>query len=846
MIKRIILADPAIKKIGGHYYEYAKSIEAALKEQGVELVVIGNKRLSKDLEASNVFPCFDYEFWDGFRPVPSGFMHTLTEFLLTKGLKYATRRFYSSKSFTNEFKSRRSLGYAYGKLAYRAPLRLLQILEERFGIEGTAVKSTREARVRIAQERYRKSMQKELVPLLKRLNFGSGDLLFLPTSSENELIACRSLLNSSSAFKSAKLAFLFRRPMFFRYPGQDVDAAWDYQNKGELVQNLKEVSSYPNMYFFTDTEQLTQHYNSINGAKFHTLPIPHTRAQDITKTGIPKLPDRFHVTYVGDARTEKGYHFIPDIAEKSIERRLTKPAPYFSLQSNFNIDAGEPEVVIAKARLKAMPSEHIRLFDSALSSELYWSLLASGDVTLLLYDHDLYRERSSGIVTESLSVGVPVIAPSGSWLSDQFEAPTRLHREQLAASCRPVVSFGFAPYEFEDLLQAVQSGLIKTLHRVKRRSLILRRLLVEGLTQAYEDTIARNAMLNIGRDITHQKLQENAFATVDEAILSSRMGTDYKHPSLPRTQEGKIDFDALIVGHIDFENIDLNGLPVDRICPGIVEDEIDLLGSEFQFRGLGIDWRTLGLPGSNFAKILDALVVKCIDHDGPSILEKRRLKCLGDKNERLYLAWEKRSKEFDIEALCRYTHAYLFEHSGLTVPSNTFVTTTIDISKYTEKKNLHFGSLTFNLCDFGLRGDEILEVIVEQFDLRGVLVGTLKTRLSCPIAGRLRSDQTIIWRHATEATTLKVVFFSAYNRSLMRLSNLKLNLLEDAELRGDRPLSSVGLTFGSIEEVPFLLSEISAYKDWYRTTATVYGNEYIKFHSAANYVSELLKVVDDQ
>jgi hypothetical protein len=262
-------------------------------------------------------------------------------------------------------------------------------------------------------------------------------------------------------------------------------------------------------------------------------------------------------------------------------------------------------------------------------------------------------------------------------------------------------------------------------------------------------------------------------------------------------------------------------------------------------RGLGIDWTTLGLPGSNFTKLLDALVVKYINHDGPSVPERKRLKCLGDKNERLYQAWEKRGEQFEIESLCRHSHPHLFDDSGLSVPSNTFVTTSIDISKYTKVQDIHFGSLELNLCGLEFRESDILEVKLEQYDRRGGILGTSLTRFSCPAAGRFGSDQTIVWRHSKDAVILKVIVFSSYNKSSMRISDLRLTLLEDVELRGDRPISSVGLTFGSSEEVPSLLSELSEYKDWYHSTAKAFGNEYINFHSARNYVSELLKVVDD-
>jgi len=90
------------------------------------------------------------------------------------------------------------------------------------------------------------------------------------------------------------------------------------------------------------------------------------------------------------------------------------------VQCNYNIPGGEPKVAIARAQLEALPAQHIELYKNPLTSEQYRQLLLASDVCLLCYDPLNYYARSSGILVESLAVGIPVIVPGGCWLARQI------------------------------------------------------------------------------------------------------------------------------------------------------------------------------------------------------------------------------------------------------------------------------------------------------------------------------------------------------------------------------------------------------------------------------------------
>jgi len=47
---------------------------------------------------------------------------------------------------------------------------------------------------------------------------------------------------------------------------------------------------------------------------------------------------------------------------------------------------------------------------------MYWTLLSDADLVLLPYDRVAYGPRSSGILAESLALGVPALVPAGCWM----------------------------------------------------------------------------------------------------------------------------------------------------------------------------------------------------------------------------------------------------------------------------------------------------------------------------------------------------------------------------------------------------------------------------------------------
>ena len=282
--------------------------------------------------------------------------------------------------------------------------------------------------------RKRKSFGKDTCRLFEKLELGSADIVFIPTLAEPEMLALLHCFRKHKPSLRPSYHLLFRRNL---YAGREPD--FDQQDHALLpIRNafLKFHSSLSTqkVSFYTDTEELTAQYNRFKIFPFRTCPIPHTIPA--TEHEPPSRPLR--ITYLGDAREEKGYQHLPPVVQNLWPEAVEPGTVRFVFQSNYNVSPGEAAAVVARNQLSAYPSGKVQLFKEAISSEKYRDLLKSADIMLLPYREDLYYARSSGVLIESLAAGIPVVVPATSWLGKQFADPAYRYLADLAEKERTV------------------------------------------------------------------------------------------------------------------------------------------------------------------------------------------------------------------------------------------------------------------------------------------------------------------------------------------------------------------------------------------------------------------------
>jgi hypothetical protein len=497
--RKFVLIDPSIASIAGHYYEYAVHVLEAAQRAGYEPYLATHRRFAKSPHKApwKTFAVYRVGYWvnkgapglaerllaaagaarfrwrlflnysmfgllwavrDRFgdfllkQPldrthllslaalIPAAILVKLLRFLglllflpvaLLIFLGRATGRLLKAGGFPES--------YVRSLLADVADLTsfLLQLFERR-----------NQFRSWLRQYRMMRTFQADTARLVREIGAREGDVLFLPTTSALELMGLAEMLKDRDPANGPSWHLLFRRDI---YRGRETQ----YGAQDGQLNDLRQVMAVAarkigrhDVRFYTDTDELSAQHNRLGPFQFHTLPIPHTHRP--AAADGPRRP--LTLLYIGDARSEKGYHLIPNLVEDLWKDYIVTGRIRFRLQSNFNVPEGEPPIVIALQKLELLAAQApgaIELHKEAMTSERYKQFLLSGDINLLLYDPANYYARSSGILVEALSTAMPVVVPAGTWLSRQFRDPTYHYRRSLRGTIPVARTYGLGDFRWQ-------------------------------------------------------------------------------------------------------------------------------------------------------------------------------------------------------------------------------------------------------------------------------------------------------------------------------------------------------------------------------------------------------------
>lgn len=164
------------------------------------------------------------------------------------------------------------------------------------------------------------------------------------------------------------------------------------------------------MTFTCETPVLTEIYEPLVGKRPLTLPLP-------TWSGTAPAADRprrLTISFLGDARSEKGFALLPDIAALVLQSR---PDVRFVVQAVGN----DPQLVNEVAARLATHGDAVQVRLGALSGEELFAAIQASNLLLLPYDGSKYRDRGSSFFTEAKALGVPLVLPSGTCIGDEAQ-----------------------------------------------------------------------------------------------------------------------------------------------------------------------------------------------------------------------------------------------------------------------------------------------------------------------------------------------------------------------------------------------------------------------------------------
>lgn len=430
--ERFVLVDHSINGPGGHYLTYALSILDAAKLKGYETLLITGVGFHPNATIGHHYlRAYHYDFF-GNRNVPQQTRHSLTPRVLF-WIKNAWDRFLLWNAFVGPLPE-------IARLAKKAIRTVLVFLFVPQLFHMTTGRSLREARVLASTfaSRLVRRMASRIGWVLRRpaersADFAADTLSWLRTcaANENDVILFPTILfqdcnglakvvRAHPQYKECKWRLLFRRNLF---PGDR--RTYDSSTTGQYRALLAELQKFST--FFTDSTELSDQYRFAFDSVFNTLPIPHAKKY----LARASYQEPLCISYIGDARTEKGFNLLPAIVETCRQDPSLKERVKFAFQANYNVPGGEPLCVVAKSQLQLIDCEKVMLLEQPLGPQEYDRLLAQSDIGLLPYLRSNYLARSSGVLIEYLSAGIPVIVPSNTWLSAQFEKCVYAHQRTL-------------------------------------------------------------------------------------------------------------------------------------------------------------------------------------------------------------------------------------------------------------------------------------------------------------------------------------------------------------------------------------------------------------------------------
>jgi glycosyltransferase involved in cell wall biosynthesis len=442
-MKKFVVIDHSLCNLKGHHYECSVAVAEAAQRKGYQPIIIANQTLQESLTAGDIkiIPAFQVDWFNNpvhpknvesiahdlsrqTQPWQERWRHQLYLWqqdhqelrIFLEKVEGSTQRLKEwfkadlislrSVPLTNTTWGLLKILWGVTRLVAKIPLKIAGKIIDKFDQpEENFVVET-------------KSFTQTLEEILPTLELTVEDHILIHTFGIEQLEELFYFLNNHNRDILPTYHLLFRRdtedPLVINAMGMGLK---------KCLERFYQTELWPSkIRFYTDTKDLVRKHNQLSPAIFTQVPIPFRQEKlqldSLNKSGSNK--NYIHIVYLGDARSEKGYQHLPALVVDLWTDYLKPGLAKFTIQSNYNVAGGEEVILEAKLKLCQYPCSAVELIDHALEPDAYYRLLASADMVVLPYNPINYQ-RTSGVLTEALAAGKPVVVPQGSWLAEQVD-----------------------------------------------------------------------------------------------------------------------------------------------------------------------------------------------------------------------------------------------------------------------------------------------------------------------------------------------------------------------------------------------------------------------------------------
>ncbi|UAJ74200.1 glycosyltransferase [Synechocystis sp. PCC 7339] len=438
-MKKFVVIDHSLCNLQGHHYECSVAVAEAAQRKDYKPIIIANQALQESLAAGDIkiIPAFQVDWFNN--PVSANNLDSVAPDSSKQAQPWQVRWRYQLYLWQQDHQELRTfLEKVEGstqrlKEWFKADLRSLRsiplanttwgLLKILWGITRLVAKIPLKIVNKSSQSEEvfaieTKSFTQTIEEILPTLKLTAADQILIHTFGIEQLEELFYYLNNHNRDNLPTYHLLFRRdtedPLVVNAAGMGLK---------KCLENFCQTELWPSkIRFYTDTKDLVRKHNQLSPAIFTQVPIPF-RQEKLQLENFDEGVENnnfVHIVYLGDARSEKGYQHLPALVADLWTDYLKPGLAKFTIQSNYNVAGGEEVILEAKLKLCQYPRSAVELIDHALEADAYYRLLASADMVVLPYNPMNYQ-RTSGVLTEALAAGKPVVVPQGSWLAEQVD-----------------------------------------------------------------------------------------------------------------------------------------------------------------------------------------------------------------------------------------------------------------------------------------------------------------------------------------------------------------------------------------------------------------------------------------
>ncbi|MDF1823584.1 MAG: glycosyltransferase [Verrucomicrobiales bacterium] len=193
------------------------------------------------------------------------------------------------------------------------------------------------------------------------------------------------------------------------YDGADLASEKEVLSSVNLLLRLSEGCE--GISVVCDSELFARDVYEETGAVLPFLPMCPSQAIDSGDEGGRELGKPLRIAFPSQAEEIRGYGLLVDFVRRYGKR--------FSASLRFSVRA----YTVKGNRSAFFPKRaNVTVIEGSLNDREYSELIAHSDAVLLPYQPDTFRYRTSSILAEAFSCGVPVIATRDTWMEKQIES----------------------------------------------------------------------------------------------------------------------------------------------------------------------------------------------------------------------------------------------------------------------------------------------------------------------------------------------------------------------------------------------------------------------------------------